>query len=51
MIFKDQDDCSKRLLCELNAMRKEGKVGYQLLYREIDTCYEKIVIQGDRYLL
>jgi len=25
MIFKDQDDCSKRLLCELNAMRKEGK--------------------------
>ena len=27
MIFKDQDDCSKRLLCELNAMRKEGKVG------------------------
>lgn len=26
MIFKDQDDCSKRLLCELNAMRKEGKV-------------------------
>jgi len=25
MIFKDQDDCSKRLLCELNAMRKEGQ--------------------------
>jgi len=24
MIFKDQDDCSKRLLCDLNAMRKEG---------------------------
>ena len=26
---------------ELNAMRKEGKVEHQLLYREIDTCYEK----------
>ena len=37
MIFKDQDDCSKRLLCELNAMRKEGKVGI--------NCYT----HGDRY--
>merc|ERR1711892_262977 len=26
MVFKDQDDCSKRLVCELNAMRSEGKV-------------------------
>merc|ERR1712210_230922 len=25
MIYKDQDDCSKRLLCELNAMAAEGK--------------------------
>ena len=25
MIYKDQDDCSKRLLCELNAKRAEGK--------------------------
>ena len=24
MIFKDQDDCSKRLLCELNAKMAEG---------------------------
>jgi len=24
MIFKDQDDCSKRLVCELNRMRKDG---------------------------
>merc|ERR1711944_193603 len=24
MIFKDQDDCSKRLLCELNAKKAEG---------------------------
>merc|ERR1711892_862275 len=24
MVFKDQDDCSKRLVCELNAMRREG---------------------------
>ena len=34
MIFKDQDDCSKRLLCELNAMRKEGKVGIKVLKKE-----------------
>ena len=26
MIFKDQDDCSKRLVCELNAMRSNGQV-------------------------
>ena len=26
MVFKDQDDCSKRLVCELNAMRRSGKV-------------------------
>merc|ERR1711997_760123 len=26
MVFKDQDDCSKRLVCELNAMRSDGKV-------------------------
>merc|ERR1712117_80514 len=26
MVFKDQDDCSKRLVCELNAMRRTGKV-------------------------
>ena len=25
MIFKDQDDCSKMLVCELNRMRSEGK--------------------------
>ena len=25
MIFKDQDDCSKRLVCELNAMRRDGQ--------------------------
>ena len=25
MIFKDQDDCSKRLICELNSRRREGK--------------------------
>jgi len=25
MIFKDQDDCSKRLLCELNAKRSSGQ--------------------------
>ena len=25
MIFKDQDDCSKRLVCELNAMRSDGQ--------------------------
>ena len=25
MVFKDQDDCSKRLVCELNAMRSNGK--------------------------
>ena len=25
MIFKDQDDCSKMLVCELNKMRSEGK--------------------------
>jgi len=25
MVFKDQDDCSKRLVCELNAMRSSGK--------------------------
>ena len=25
MIFKDQDDCSKRLVCELNSMRRGGK--------------------------
>ena len=25
MIFKDQDDCSKMLVCELNKMRREGK--------------------------
>merc|ERR1711973_564591 len=24
MIFKDQDDCSKRLVCELNRMRRDG---------------------------
>ena len=40
MIFKDQDDCSKRLLCELNAMRKEGQVGRtkQTKQQEIDSC-------------
>ena len=26
MVFKDQDDCSKRLVCELNAMRSEGNI-------------------------
>merc|ERR1712150_321670 len=26
MVFKDQDDCSKRLVCDLNAMRSGGKV-------------------------
>ena len=26
MIFKDRDDCSKRLVCELNAMRSNGQV-------------------------
>merc|ERR1712241_133177 len=26
MVFKDQDDCSKRLVCELNAMRSDGQV-------------------------
>merc|ERR1712150_319270 len=26
MVFKDQDDCSKRLVCDLNAMRSDGKV-------------------------
>jgi len=26
MVFKDQDDCSKRLVCELNAMRSEGQL-------------------------
>jgi len=25
MIFKDQDDCSKRMLCELNARRESGE--------------------------
>ena len=25
MIFKDQDDCSKMLVCELNKLRREGK--------------------------
>ena len=25
MIFKDQDDCSKRLICELNTKRSRGK--------------------------
>ena len=25
MIFKDQDDCSKRLVCELNAWRSAGR--------------------------
>ena len=25
MVYKDQDDCSKRLLCELNAKQVEGK--------------------------
>ena len=25
MIFKDQDDCSKMLVCELNTMRRDGK--------------------------
>ena len=25
MIFKDQDDCSKMLVCELNRLRSEGK--------------------------
>ena len=25
MVFKDQDDCSKRLLCELNAKEAEGR--------------------------
>ena len=25
MIFKDQDDCSKRLICELNTRRRDGK--------------------------
>ena len=25
MIFKDQDDCSKRLFCELNDMRSNGQ--------------------------
>lgn len=24
MVYKDQDDCSKRLLCELNARAAEG---------------------------
>ena len=24
MIFKDQDDCSKMLVCELNRMRRDG---------------------------
>ena len=26
MIFKDQDDCSKRLICELNTRRSSGTV-------------------------
>ena len=26
MVFKDQDDCSKRLVCELNAMRSDGQL-------------------------
>jgi len=26
MIFKDQDDCSKRVLCELNAKKAQGQV-------------------------
>ena len=25
MVFKDQDDCSKRLVCELNARRSSGQ--------------------------
>merc|ERR1712183_976966 len=25
MVYKDQDDCSKRLVCELNAMRSNGQ--------------------------
>ena len=25
MVYKDQDDCSKRLLCELNARKAEGQ--------------------------
>ena len=25
MIFKDQDDCSKRLICELNTKKRNGK--------------------------
>ena len=25
MIFKDQDDCSKRLICELNTRRSSGR--------------------------
>ena len=25
MIFKDQDDCSKRLVCELNSLRRDGR--------------------------
>ena len=25
MIFKDQDDCSKMLVCELNRMRRDGQ--------------------------
>ena len=25
MIFKDQDDCSKRLICELNKKKRSGK--------------------------
>ena len=36
MIFKDQDDCSKILVCELNSMRRDGK---SLTYTEtIKTC-------------
>ena len=31
MIFKDQDDCSKRLVCELIAMRSKGQ---ELFLRE-----------------
>ena len=26
MTFKDQDDCSKKLICALNAMRSDGQI-------------------------
>ena len=56
MIFKDQDDCSKRLLCELNAMRKEGKVGIKVLKKESQMGGGKCSVgnvknQGPKYSL